>query len=97
MLAIDWLWKNHEWVFSGCGVFVVGGLVAAARLIPFRKSRAVNSSPSVNRIETPIVPAPVPENLSPLASSQDWKLTPEYISEMIDAAPPLGQQQRMRP
>ena len=33
-----WLWSNREWVFSGIGVFVLGGVVWIVRRVLSRAS-----------------------------------------------------------
>lgn len=30
---LDWIINNKDWIFSGIGVFVLGGIIALAKLI----------------------------------------------------------------
>jgi hypothetical protein len=35
---VDWFWKTKEWVFSGIGVFVLGGVVWMVRRLLARST-----------------------------------------------------------
>ena len=86
MNIFDWVWDNRQWVFSGIGVPLVVAVVA----LIFRRKRHSPGIPTT--ITHAPITAPVSTALSTGGAYPTTTLTPEYITETIDAAPPLGRE-----